>query len=41
MMLVMLDILRNAPMVSLQDIVKRQHLLGSEIKKFFHVYVQL
>jgi hypothetical protein len=30
MMLVMLDILRNAPTVSLQDIVKRQHLLGSE-----------
>jgi hypothetical protein len=30
MMLVMLDIIKNAPTVSLQDIVKRQHLLGSE-----------
>lgn len=30
MMLVMLDTMRNAPTVSLQDIVKRQHLLGSE-----------
>lgn len=30
MMLVMYDILRNAPHVSLEDIIKRQHLLGSE-----------
>jgi len=30
MMLVMLDIMKNAPTVSLTDIVKRQHLLGSE-----------
>jgi len=30
MMLVMLDIMKNAPTVSLNDIVKRQHLLGSE-----------
>lgn len=30
MMMVMFDILKNAPMVSLEDIVKRQHLLGSE-----------
>ncbi|MBY0500538.1 MAG: hypothetical protein K2P93_00865 [Alphaproteobacteria bacterium] len=30
MMLVMYDIMKNAPLVSLQDIVKRQHLLGSE-----------
>ena len=30
MMLVMYDIMKNAPMVSLADIVKRQHLLGSE-----------
>lgn len=30
MMLVMSDILKNAPQVSLKDIVKRQHLLGSE-----------
>jgi len=30
MMLVMLDILRNASKVKLEDIVKRQHLLGSE-----------
>jgi predicted protein tyrosine phosphatase len=30
MMLVMFDILKNAPQVSLEDIVKRQHLLGSE-----------
>jgi hypothetical protein len=30
MMLVMLDIMKNAPTVSLHDIVKRQHLLGSE-----------
>lgn len=29
MMLVMFDILKNAPTVSLQDIVKRQHLLGA------------
>jgi hypothetical protein len=29
MMLVMLDIMRNAPHVALEDIVKRQHLLGS------------
>lgn len=29
MMLVMLDIMRNAPQVALEDIVKRQHLLGS------------
>lgn len=28
-MLVMLDIMRNAPKVALEDIVKRQHLLGS------------
>lgn len=30
LMLVMLDIMKNAPQVSLNDIVKRQHLLGSE-----------
>ncbi len=30
MMLVMADIMRNAPTVALEDIVKRQHLLGSE-----------
>lgn len=30
MMLVMYDIMKNAPLVSLKDIVKRQHLLGSE-----------
>lgn len=30
MMLVMLDMMKNAPTVSLQDIVKRHHLLGSE-----------
>jgi len=30
MMLVMYDIIKNAPKVSLNDIVKRQHLLGSE-----------
>lgn len=30
MMLVMFDIIKNAPTVSLNDIVKRQHLLGSE-----------
>lgn len=29
-MLVMYDILKNAPYISLEDIVKRQHLLGSE-----------
>ena len=29
-LLVMLDILKNAPMVTVKDIVKRQHLLGSE-----------
>ena len=29
-MLVMLDTLKNAPQVALKDIVKRQHLLGSE-----------
>ncbi len=29
-MLVMYDIFKNAPQVSLNDIVKRQHLLGSE-----------
>jgi hypothetical protein len=29
MLLVMLDIMRNAPKVALKDIVKRQHLLGS------------
>lgn len=28
--LVMLDIMKNAPQVSLKDIIKRQHLLGSE-----------
>jgi hypothetical protein len=28
-MLVMFDILKNAPKVALQDIIKRQHLLGS------------
>jgi len=28
-MLVMLDIMKNAPKVALEDIVKRQHLLGS------------
>lgn len=30
MMLVMYDIMKNAPLVSLENIVKRQHLLGSE-----------
>lgn len=30
MMFVMYDIMKNAPQVSLEDIVKRQHLLGSE-----------
>lgn len=30
MMLVMFDIMKNAPQVSLKDIVRRQHLLGSE-----------
>lgn len=30
MLLAMFDIMRNAPQVSLDDIVKRQHLLGSE-----------
>lgn len=30
MMLVMYDIMKNAPQVSLAEIVKRQHLLGSE-----------
>ena len=30
MMLIMLDIMKNAPKVALKDIVKRQHLLGSE-----------
>ncbi|MBL8676346.1 MAG: hypothetical protein JNJ47_02820 [Alphaproteobacteria bacterium] len=30
LMLVMLDTMENAPQVSLNDIVKRQHLLGSE-----------
>lgn len=30
MMLVVYDIMKNAPLVSLKDIVKRQHLLGSE-----------
>jgi hypothetical protein len=30
MMLVLYDIMKNAPLVSLNDIVKRQHLLGSE-----------
>jgi len=30
MMLVMYDIMRNAPQVALEDIVKRQYLLGSE-----------
>lgn len=30
LMLVMLDMMKNAPQVSLDDIVKRQHLLGSE-----------
>lgn len=30
MMLVMLDMMRNAPTVALHDIVKRHHLLGSE-----------
>lgn len=29
-MLVMYDIMKNAPYISLKDIVKRQHLLGSE-----------
>ena len=29
MLLAMLDVMRNAPTVSLNDIVKRQHLLGS------------
>lgn len=29
MMLAMLDIMRNAPQVSLEDIMRRQHLLGS------------
>ncbi len=28
-MLVMFDIIKNAPKVALQDIIKRQHLLGS------------
>lgn len=30
LMLVMLDTMKNAPQISLKDIVKRQHLLGSE-----------
>ncbi|MBS0271779.1 MAG: hypothetical protein JSR85_03950 [Proteobacteria bacterium] len=30
MMLVMYDIMKNAPHISLENIVKRQHLLGSE-----------
>jgi len=30
LLLVMLDIMKNAPRVSIGDIVKRQHLLGSE-----------
>lgn len=30
MLLVMLDIMRNAPIISVADIVKRQHLLGSK-----------
>lgn len=30
LMLVMLDTMKNAPQVSVKDIVKRQHLLGSE-----------
>lgn len=30
MMLIMFDIMRNAPTVSLKDIVKRHHILGSE-----------
>lgn len=30
MMMVMYDIMKNSPHVSLEDIVKRQHLLGSE-----------
>lgn len=30
LLLVMLDILKNAPKVTVHDIVKRQHLLGSE-----------
>lgn len=30
MMLVLYDIMKNAPLVSLEDIIKRQHLLGSE-----------
>lgn len=30
MMLVMFDIMKNAPQISLPEIVKRQHLLGSE-----------
>ena len=30
LMLVMFDIMKNAPLVSLKDIVKRHHLLGSE-----------
>lgn len=29
-LLIMLDIMKNAPTVSVEDIVKRQHLLGSE-----------
>jgi len=28
-MLAMYDIMRNAPLVALKDIIKRQHLLGS------------
>jgi len=30
MLLVMLDIMKNAPQVAFEDIIKRQHLLGSE-----------
>ena len=30
MLLVMLDIMKNAPIVPFEDIIKRQHLLGSE-----------
>lgn len=30
LLIVMLDIMRNAPKVALKDIIKRQHLLGSE-----------
>lgn len=30
MMLIMYDMMKNAPKVALDDIVKRQHLLGSE-----------